>query len=104
MPLILNVLNRGAIHGLRDDDVVEVTCVMDEHGAHPLAQGPIPEAARSLLAQVKLYERLTVRAAVEGSYELALPWLAVAVPIAFVSLQLALTSWRTAPVRAITRK
>ena len=35
--------------------------------------------------------------AVEGSYELALPWLAVAVPIAFVSLQLALTSWRSAP-------
>jgi diguanylate cyclase (GGDEF)-like protein len=35
--------------------------------------------------------------AVEGSYQLALPWLAVAVPIAFVSLQLALTSWRSAP-------
>jgi diguanylate cyclase (GGDEF)-like protein len=35
--------------------------------------------------------------AVEGSYELALPWLAVAVPIGFVSLQLALTSWRSAP-------
>jgi diguanylate cyclase (GGDEF)-like protein len=35
--------------------------------------------------------------AVEGSYELALPWLAVAVPIAFVSIQLALTSWRAAP-------
>jgi len=72
VPLIVNVPNRGAIHGLRDDDVVEVTCMMDEHGAHPLAQGPIPQAARALLAQVKLYERLTVRAAVEGSYDLAL--------------------------------
>jgi 6-phospho-beta-glucosidase len=46
--------------------------MMDEHGAHPLAQAPIPQAARALLAQVKLYERLTVRAAVEGSYDLAL--------------------------------
>lgn len=35
--------------------------------------------------------------AVEGSYQLALPWLAVAVPFAFVGLQLALTSWRSAP-------
>jgi 6-phospho-beta-glucosidase len=72
VPLILNVPNRGAIESLRDEDVVEVTCMMDEHGAHPLAQGRIPEAARALLAQVKLYERLTVRAAVGGSYDMAL--------------------------------
>lgn len=72
VPLILNVPNRGAIGGLRDDDVVEVTCMADEHGAHPLAQGTLPEAALALVSQVKLYERLTVRAAVEGSRELAL--------------------------------
>jgi len=35
--------------------------------------------------------------AVEGSYQLALPWLAVAVPFAFISLQLVLTAWRSAP-------
>ena len=45
IPLILNVPNRGAIGGLRDDDVVEVTCLADEHGAHPIAQGHMPEAA-----------------------------------------------------------
>jgi alpha-galactosidase/6-phospho-beta-glucosidase family protein len=72
VPLILNIPNRGAIEGLRDDDVVEVTCLADEHGAHPIAQGEIPEAALALLAQVKLYERLTVTAAVEGSYDAAL--------------------------------
>jgi 6-phospho-beta-glucosidase len=71
-PLILNVPNRGAIHGLRDDDVVEVTCLVDEHGAHPLAQGEVPESALALISQVKLYERLTVTAAVEGSYDAAL--------------------------------
>ena len=70
--LILNTANRGAIHGLRDDDVVEVSCLMDEHGPQPLAQGAIPDAARLLLQQVKAYERLTVRAAVEGSYDAAL--------------------------------
>jgi alpha-galactosidase/6-phospho-beta-glucosidase family protein len=71
-PLILNVPNRGAIQGLRHDDVVEVTCLVDEHGAHPLAQGEIRESALALISQVKLYERLTVTAAVEGSYDAAL--------------------------------
>ena len=71
-PLILNVPNRGAIGGLRDDDVVEVTCLADEHGAHPIAQGAMPEGALALVQQVKLYERLTVTAAVEGSYDAAL--------------------------------
>ncbi|MGE5226708.1 MAG: 6-phospho-beta-glucosidase [Planctomycetaceae bacterium] len=72
VPLILNVPNRGAIPGLRDDDVVEVTAFADEHGAHPIAQGAMPEAAFALVSQVKLYERLTVTAAVEGSYDAAL--------------------------------
>ncbi len=72
VPLILNVANRGAIPGLRDDDVVEVTAFADEHGAHPIAQGAMPEAAFALVSQVKLYERLTVTAAVEGSYDAAL--------------------------------
>ena len=72
VPLILNVPNRGAIEGLRDDDVVEVTCLADEHGAHPIAQGELPEAAMALVRQVKVYERLTVTAAVEGSYDVAL--------------------------------
>jgi len=35
--------------------------------------------------------------AVEGASQLALPWLAVAVPIAFVGLQALLTAWRSAP-------
>ena len=70
--LILNVPNRGAIPGLRDDDVVEVTCLADEHGAHPIAQGSMPEPARTLVESVKLYERLTVTAAVHGSYDAAL--------------------------------
>jgi alpha-galactosidase/6-phospho-beta-glucosidase family protein len=72
VPLILNVANRGAIDGLRDDDVVEVTCLADEHGAHPIAQGDVPESASALIQQVKLYERHTVDAAVQGSYDAAL--------------------------------
>jgi 6-phospho-beta-glucosidase len=37
-----------------------------------LAQGTLPETALDLIRQVKLYERRTVTAAVEGSYEAAL--------------------------------
>jgi 6-phospho-beta-glucosidase len=71
-PLIVNTPNRGAIAGLEDGDVVEVTSMVDEHAAHPLAQGRLPDHALALIGQVKLYERLTVKAAVEGSYDAAL--------------------------------
>ena len=76
-PLIVDVANRGAISALDDDDVVEVTCLVDEHGAHPIAQGRLPDAATDLLTQVKLYERRTVEAAVTGSYDAALEALLV---------------------------
>jgi 6-phospho-beta-glucosidase len=72
IPLIVNGVNRGAIEGLRDDDVVEVTSLVDEHGASPLAQGRLPDMAMALLEPIKAYERLTVQAAVEGSYGAAL--------------------------------
>lgn len=52
--------------------MVEVTCLADEHGAHPIAQGPLPPSAMALIDQVKLYERLAVSAAVERSYHKAL--------------------------------
>ncbi len=77
MPLIVNTPNRGAIPDLRDTDVVEVTCMVDEHGAHPLAQGHLPRAALDLIEPLKTYERLTVEAAVEGSYAKALEALTV---------------------------
>ena len=76
IPLILDTVNRGAIHGLGDDDVVEVTCMTDEHGAHPIAQGTVPDEAIALLRDVKRFERLTVAAAVEGSFSAALEALA----------------------------
>jgi 6-phospho-beta-glucosidase len=72
IPLIVNTLNRGAIDDLAGDDVVEVTSLVDEHGATALAQGALTPMARSLVAPLKAYERLTVEAAVERSYDAAL--------------------------------
>ncbi len=62
--LPVNVPNRGAIPGLLPDDVVEVPCLITERLIRPLAVGPIDAAARSLLEQVKLYERSLVDAVV----------------------------------------
>jgi 6-phospho-beta-glucosidase len=72
IPLIVNTPNRGAIADLAVDDVVEVTSLVDQHGATPLAQGPLTPMARALIGPLKTYERLTVQAAVEGSYAKAL--------------------------------
>jgi 6-phospho-beta-glucosidase len=62
----LNVRNAGAIAELRDDDVVEVPCVVNNEGARPDARRVAPDAVRDLLLRVKEYERLTVRAALSG--------------------------------------
>lgn len=73
----LSVLNRGNIGGLLDDDVVEVPCLVNGSGAHPLHVGPPPGTVRGLLEQVKAYERATVAAALSGSRALAVDALAL---------------------------
>ena len=67
----LDVPNQGNLGDLLDEDVVEVPCVVNADGPHAVNVPPVPEAARDLLLRVKEYERLTVRAALEGSADLA---------------------------------
>jgi len=74
---ILNVPNHGAISGMRDTDVVEVTCYLDRSVVRPVAMGSVPDHALGLMKQVKEYERLTAEAALTGSYALALKALAL---------------------------
>jgi 6-phospho-beta-glucosidase len=69
--MVLNVPNRETITGLRPDDVVEVPCVVDESGPLPLAVGNPPDLVRGLMASVKQYERLTIAAAVQERWDLA---------------------------------
>ena len=68
----LDVANQGNIRELEDDDVVEVPCAVNADGPHALSVPPVPEQVRDLLVQIKEYERLTVRAALEGSADLAI--------------------------------
>ncbi|NDJ75425.1 MAG: 6-phospho-beta-glucosidase [Chloroflexi bacterium] len=60
--IALNVPNAGAIACMRPDDVVEVSCIVDRHGIHPLPVGAVPESQELLMRTVKHYERLTVEA------------------------------------------
>ncbi|MDK2981003.1 MAG: hypothetical protein PWQ55_1350 [Chloroflexota bacterium] len=70
--MILNVPNRGAISGMAEADVVETTCLVSNGVVRPFAMGSIPDADLGLMKSVKAYEKLTIQAAVEDSYETAL--------------------------------
>ncbi len=67
----LNVPNNGAIAGMQDDDVVEVSCRIDGDGPQPLPIGDIPEGQYLLMRDVKRYERLASQAILTRSRKLA---------------------------------
>lgn len=65
--MILCVPNNGAISGLKDSDVVEITCDIDENGAVPHKFGEVDEQNLELIRRVKIYERLASQAIREKS-------------------------------------
>jgi 6-phospho-beta-glucosidase len=69
---ITQVLNGGAVDGIPADASMELPCVVDRLGAHPIRVGALPLAIRGLVQAVKAYESLTVQAAVEGSRRIAM--------------------------------
>ena len=69
---VVNTINNGAISNLPADAVVEISSVIDSGGAHPIAQGNLPDSQIGLARSVKAYEQLAVEAAVTGDYGLAL--------------------------------
>ncbi|AWT46466.1 MULTISPECIES: 6-phospho-beta-glucosidase [Streptomyces] len=65
--LVLNVRNRGTLSALDGEAVVEVPCLVDASGAHPLAAEPLPGHAAGLVCAVKAVEREVLAAAESGS-------------------------------------
>ncbi|OSZ57857.1 6-phospho-beta-glucosidase [Streptomyces pharetrae CZA14] len=65
--LILNVRNRGTLTVLDADAVIEVPCLVDANGAHPVAVDPLPGHATGLVCSVKAVEREVLSAAESGS-------------------------------------
>ncbi|MET8328825.1 6-phospho-beta-glucosidase [Streptomyces sp. NPDC005181] len=65
--LILNVRNRTTLSVLDADAVIEVPCLVDANGAHPVAVDPLPYHAVGLVTAVKAVERAVMDAAATGS-------------------------------------
>ncbi|WP_073948104.1 6-phospho-beta-glucosidase [Streptomyces kebangsaanensis] len=65
--LILNVRNRGTLSALDSEAVVEVPCLVDASGAHPVSVDPLPGHATGLVCAVKAVEREVLAAAESGS-------------------------------------
>lgn len=63
---VINVRNNGAVREWPADWVLEMPCRIDREGIHPIPAKPLPPVCFGLIAQVKMYELLTVEAAVHG--------------------------------------
>jgi 6-phospho-beta-glucosidase len=68
---VINAPHRGAVAGWPADWVLELSCRVDGDGVHPLPAAPLPPVCFGLLASVKMYELLTVEAAVHGDRDAA---------------------------------
>jgi 6-phospho-beta-glucosidase len=69
---VVDVRNDGALPELPDDAVVEIPARVDRDGARADALTPLAPEMLGLVQQVKAYERLTVKAAVDGDRDAAL--------------------------------
>ncbi|MCC7178515.1 MAG: 6-phospho-beta-glucosidase [Acidobacteria bacterium] len=63
----LNVLNRGNIPELADDDVIEAPAVVNGNGPQALHVGALPPQVRDLVVRVKAFERATIEAVRQGT-------------------------------------
>lgn len=60
--MIMCIPNNGAVDGLRDDDVVEITCDVNADGCTPHHIGKVDEQNFEIIRRVKIYERLSSKA------------------------------------------
>ena len=70
--MIMCVPNEGCINGLRPEDVVEISCTIDDDGYHPHVIGDINPLHLELIRRVKVYERLASEAIREKSRQKAI--------------------------------
>ena len=63
---VVNIRHDGAVKDWPKDWVLEMPAKVDAKGIHPLPADPLPAACFGLVSQVKMFELLTVEAAVHG--------------------------------------
>lgn len=65
---VVNILNKGTLDFMEDDDVVEISASVGKEGATPIPlKTPVNRHIKSMMRTVKTYERYTVEAALHGS-------------------------------------
>lgn len=69
--VILNVPNQGSVEGMADNDVLEITCLVDQEGPHPVRIGKVADEPFALMTSVKTYENLSVEAIRKRSKNIA---------------------------------
>lgn len=69
--MIMCIPNEGSIEGLRDDDVVEITCDVNADGCIPHKIGKVDEQNLEMIRRVKIYERLASKAIREKNKDAA---------------------------------
>ncbi len=60
--MVFSVPNAGALPFLAGDDIVEVSCVLENGGVRPMRFANVPAPQETMIRQLKLYERLASRA------------------------------------------
>jgi len=65
--IVVNTRNAGAVGNLRDDDVVELPCRIEQDAIATEATAPFPDTVLGLVQSVKAYERATIEAAMTSS-------------------------------------
>ncbi|MDY6868287.1 MAG: 6-phospho-beta-glucosidase, partial [Chloroflexota bacterium] len=68
---VVNVRHNGAVPGWDNDWVLEMPCRVSATGILPIPASPLPLVCEGLITQVKSYEILTAKAAVEGDHRAA---------------------------------
>ena len=69
---IMNLPNIGQINNLPNNVVVETYGIIDATGAHAATYGDVPAGVQNILLMHVVNQEMTVKAAMEGSRELAL--------------------------------
>ncbi|MBP3039113.1 6-phospho-alpha-glucosidase [Bacillaceae bacterium Marseille-Q3522] len=69
---IVIVKNNGIVANLPNDAMIEVAASLTDYGPRPFAVGEIPTFYKGLIEGQYAYEKLTVEAYLEGSYQKAL--------------------------------
>ncbi|ASW43930.1 glycoside hydrolase [Clostridium isatidis] len=72
IPMTILVKNNGYIKELKDDDVIEITCDMENGEIKARTIDNIPEVQMNYIKSIKLFERLTAEAIKEKNKEKAI--------------------------------